>query len=273
MRLFGPRSNIKLLLPLALTACALTAHAQWAWQTDYEKASKLAAKQHKPLLVVFHAEWCGPCHMLEDNVFSQAKVKAALQRVVGVRIDVDQNPELSKKFQISSIPRMLMYGTDGRHVVYDALGYRDMDTFLTEFSGALGVSASSISTAAKPEPASLTQAEQALSAGSWTQFKAKDPKAATEGLRLMVEKLGVYDEKSYAPVAANFEKAGRDCVPALIAGMNHKFLAVRAGAFRELQAILGTAKPKLAFDPWARASVRKNQISAWQNWAKSAGYI
>jgi thioredoxin-like negative regulator of GroEL len=257
MQLFGLRSLTSLLLfALAGIACA-----EYKWSTNYASAAKSASSSGKPIFIVFHAEWCGPCKMLEQNVFPTPKVQALLSRVVGVRLDVDQNPPQAKAYGVSSIPRMILLSSDGKRVLWDAMGYRDADMFLEEFSAALGVKAPLAASASAPAP--LVKVQSALSAGSWAQLKATDPAGAAKGLALLVEQLGVFQEAQFKELAALVQKAGRDALPALVVGLGHKHLAVRAGAYRAVQ---GIAKSHPAFDPWAPASVRKAQLAGWRKW-------
>lgn len=60
-----------------------------------------------PVVVDFHAEWCGPCH-------SVAPVLAALSqqwegRVRFTRVDVDENPRLATAYRVSTIPAILLF--------------------------------------------------------------------------------------------------------------------------------------------------------------------
>ena len=62
-----------------------------------------ANKDGKGVVVVdFHAEWCGPCKLLGPEL--EALVKANPGKLAVLKVDVDQNPELSERFKISSIP-------------------------------------------------------------------------------------------------------------------------------------------------------------------------
>jgi thiol:disulfide interchange protein len=55
------------------------------------------AKQEQKLVVLdVSAKWCVPCWQMK-RTFTDAKVKALLDRTVWIKIDTDEEPDLSKR--------------------------------------------------------------------------------------------------------------------------------------------------------------------------------
>lgn len=64
-------------------------------------------KSDKPVLVDFWAEWCGPCRMVGPVVDELAEEFEGKARIG--KVDVDNNPEISTKYGIRSIPSLLIF--------------------------------------------------------------------------------------------------------------------------------------------------------------------
>ena len=61
-----------------------------------------------PLLVVdFWAPWCGPCKMVSPVIEQLARELAG--KVVFGKVNVDENPSISRQFGISSIPTLILF--------------------------------------------------------------------------------------------------------------------------------------------------------------------
>ena len=74
----------------------------------------------KPVLLDFYADWCGPCKMLAPVVHEIAEENAGTLKVG--KINVDEQMELAMRFQVSSIPMLVVF-KDGKAVA-KFVGYR-----------------------------------------------------------------------------------------------------------------------------------------------------
>lgn len=63
-------------------------------------------KSHKPVLVDFWADWCAPCRLVAPAVEAFAKSQMS---ITVAKIDVDRNPLIASKFQVYSIPTLLLF--------------------------------------------------------------------------------------------------------------------------------------------------------------------
>ena len=81
-----------------------------------------AVDAHGVALVDFHAEWCGPCKMLEPIV----ETLAAETSAAVLKVDIDENQRLAQQYQVRGVPTLLLF-SDGTPVE-QVVGVRDEHT-------------------------------------------------------------------------------------------------------------------------------------------------
>ena len=78
------------------------------------------------VLVDFWAEWCGPCMMLAPTIEQIANEYGDKYKVC--KVNVDDQPELAMRFDINTIPTLLIF-KDG-NLTESSVGIRTMDDIL-----------------------------------------------------------------------------------------------------------------------------------------------
>jgi thioredoxin len=95
--------------------------------TDQEfKAQVIDAEV--PVLVDFWADWCVPCHMVSPVVEEIARDQAGKLRTV--KMNVDDNPETPGKYNVRSIPTLILF-KDGE-VMARVVGVKPKDAIIKE---------------------------------------------------------------------------------------------------------------------------------------------
>lgn len=74
-------------------------------------------------LIDFYADWCGPCKML-------GQVLESMEDVNIIKINVDEEEELAKRYKIMSIPNLLII-KDGE-IKKQLIGFRSKEELLKE---------------------------------------------------------------------------------------------------------------------------------------------
>ncbi len=67
---------------------------------------ELVGSSDKAVIVDFWAEWCGPCKMIAPIL---AEIADEHDNVVVAKVDVDAHPGLAQRYQVMSIPTMLVF--------------------------------------------------------------------------------------------------------------------------------------------------------------------
>ena len=74
------------------------------------------------VLVDFYAVWCGPCKMLAPEL-EEVKDKVQI-----VKVNIDENLELCKRFGVMSVPTLVYFKKDGSYIIN--IGYMRSEEIL-----------------------------------------------------------------------------------------------------------------------------------------------
>jgi len=61
----------------------------------------------KPVIIDFHALWCGPCKV-QSPILRELAAELG-DRIRVIKIDVDQNQEVAARYQIQSVPTLMIF--------------------------------------------------------------------------------------------------------------------------------------------------------------------
>jgi thiol:disulfide interchange protein DsbD len=94
----------------------------------------------RPAMIDFSADWCAPCHELEDETFADPRVRQALGRTALFKADMTRqdSPEaiaLSTKFNVQGMPTVIFLDAQGREIPGTRLvGFEPPERFLQRLS-------------------------------------------------------------------------------------------------------------------------------------------
>jgi thioredoxin-related protein len=133
---------------LACTLAAAVAKTPQSFLTTWEAVQKSAKERHTLIYLHFTTDWCGWCRRIEDDTYTDAKVKAALADFAAASLDctvpngkavpdaVRTNLSLMRKFGGEGYPFLVILSEDGETVYNTISGYLPPEPFLARLQAA-----------------------------------------------------------------------------------------------------------------------------------------
>ncbi|KAM7386318.1 hypothetical protein PAMA_009108 [Pampus argenteus] len=101
---------------------------------DHEDFTERVINSDLPVLIDFHAQWCGPCKILGPRL--EKAVAKQKGRVAMAKVDIDDHTDLAIEYGVSAVPTVIaMRGGD---VVDHFVGIKDddeLDSFVSKIIG------------------------------------------------------------------------------------------------------------------------------------------
>ena len=104
-----------------ITDLSLQDFKQKVWNFDKDKSFNRLGSL--PIILDFHATWCGPCKLLAPHL--QALQNKYKGKLIVYKIDVDKEPLLAQQFNVNAMPTIVFIGN--KTSFKKELGYHEYD--------------------------------------------------------------------------------------------------------------------------------------------------
>jgi thioredoxin:protein disulfide reductase len=114
-------------------------HVQWTRVASVAELDSKLRTPGKRVMLDFYADWCVSCKEMEALTFSDPKVRAELDRMLLLQVDVTANNQddkaLLKRFSLFGPPGIIFFDPDGREIKgLRVIGYQPPERFLKTLS-------------------------------------------------------------------------------------------------------------------------------------------
>jgi len=93
---------------------------------------KRAKTENKIIFLDAYASWCGPCKLLQKNVFTRQDVGELFNKnFINVKVDMErgEGPQLARLFPLEAYPTLFFIEPSGK-IVRKAVGYRTAEQLI-----------------------------------------------------------------------------------------------------------------------------------------------
>lgn len=92
------------------------------WYHSFDEALSVAKRTGKIMMVDFYAVWCGPCKMMDAEVFQAPGFADKAKDFILVKVDAEQDVANAKKYGVNAYPTVKFINGKGE-IVHEFVGY------------------------------------------------------------------------------------------------------------------------------------------------------
>lgn len=108
------------------------------WVRDYQEGIEKAKKENKPILLAFYKKQMRFCTLMDQNTYNNSEVKKYIEaNFVPIFIDVDEQPELAREYNIGYYPTHYVKMPNSSDLIGPQMGYDTPSAFIKILEGYL----------------------------------------------------------------------------------------------------------------------------------------
>lgn len=231
---------------------------QPTFHSSFAAASSAAATDQSLVLLIFGAEWCGPCKLLKSQTLASPEFLRQPAPLHVVEVDIDANAKMAGDFDVEAVPTLVLLTGDGK-IIERQTGFLEAAELM----------------------AWLQTGRNRAAAGQWEgtapgaqldEFikKAAADNLKTNDLQRLVDLLGDPDPANREQASKILLAQREQSVPMLIAAVDNPYLGVRISAAELLQQLAPALAP---IDPWQPPEELSNRVQALRTWWAQTGQL
>jgi thiol:disulfide interchange protein DsbD len=106
------------------------------WVKSLSAGLKRAAAEKKPVLIDFYTEWCGWCRRLDQETYTDPRVRAKARQFVCVKIDAETDSDTASRYRVDGFPTIVFTDAAAKEI-HRVTGFAPPEEFLKEMAKAL----------------------------------------------------------------------------------------------------------------------------------------
>jgi len=247
---------------LAALICAWTAHGdepvgKLSVRLGLDAAYEAAQADHSLVLLVFGAEWCGPCKMLQKDTLDASAFLDHAGALELTHVDIDANAKLAADFKVEAVPTLVLLTSDQK-IVERRTGYLTAEELLKW----------------------LEEGRRRVAQGQWEgtapgSALVEISRKAADGLEPaeIVKLVGMLDNPDpgeRGAIGKIILGQREPAVPALIDAVTNEYLGIRIAAIELLHKLAPTA---VAPDPWQSPVELQGEQASLRKWWSATGKL